>query len=241
MSVRVDSASLISGAFVVGDNGLGVNGEDVPSTGEAGAGYIYSALTLPADNTAEVRGLITAWPSAGTLFAFEDSSFTFEDAANGTYTFDWTLYKDGVASGSYTETLVVGATEITGTLGGIDVTTYAATVSQPDAPTEIAGTTGGIDVATYAATVTISPVGLVINATTGGVTVTAYAASLSAFTPTDFCYAWLYSAIAEPFYAATIDSDGAYLAGEITGNGLFLTSAISGADLYLTGELCGCH
>lgn len=34
MSVRVDSSSLITGAVVVGDPGLGVLAEAVPSTGE---------------------------------------------------------------------------------------------------------------------------------------------------------------------------------------------------------------
>ena len=58
-----------------GGAGLGVRGDAVPSDGEAGAGYLYAGLSLPADAAKEVRGPITRWPS-GTLLVYEDSSLT---------------------------------------------------------------------------------------------------------------------------------------------------------------------
>ena len=110
MSIRVDSSSLITGAVVVGDPGLGVLAEAVPSTGEHGAGYLYASLEFPADTGKEVRGLITTWPTLGTLTAFEDSSFEYDGASD---TFAFQMYVDGVAVGTpqtVTVTVVAGAT-----------------------------------------------------------------------------------------------------------------------------------
>ena len=107
MSVRVDSSSLITGAVVVGVPGLGVLAEQVPSTGEHGAGYLYASLEFPADNGKEVRGLITTWPTLGTLTAFEDSSFEYDGPSD---TFAFHMYVDGVATGTpQTVTVTVGA------------------------------------------------------------------------------------------------------------------------------------
>ena len=110
MSLRVDTASLISGAIVCGHRGLGVLGSDVPDDGDNGAGYAHNDLSLPADANKEICGRITTWPSAGTLFAYEDTSFEFTDAPDDTYTFQYQLYVDGVATGDPTTvTLTVGA------------------------------------------------------------------------------------------------------------------------------------
>ena len=107
MSIRVDSSSLITGAVVVGVPGLGVMAELVPSTGEHGAGYLYASLEFPADNGKEVRGLITTWPTLGTLTAFEDSSFEYDGPTDS---FAFQMYVDGVATGSpQTVTVTVGA------------------------------------------------------------------------------------------------------------------------------------
>lgn len=108
MSIRVDSSPLIAGAVVVGVPGLGVLAEAVPSTGEHGAGYLYASLEFPADNGKEVRGLITTWPTLGTLTAFEDSSFEYDGASD---TFAFQVYVDGQPVGTpQTVTVTVGAT-----------------------------------------------------------------------------------------------------------------------------------
>lgn len=107
MSIRVDSSSLITGAVVVGVPGLGVLAEQVPSTGEHGAGYLYASLEFPADAGKEVRGLITTWPTLGTLTAFEDSSFEYDGPSD---TFAFQMYVDGVAVGTpQTVTVTVGS------------------------------------------------------------------------------------------------------------------------------------
>jgi len=108
VSLRVDTSPLISGALVVGNRGLGTLGSAVPSTGDNGAGYLYNDLSLPADASKEVRGLILTQPSAGTLYAYEDSSFEFTGAPDGSYTFTYRLYVDGADTGVGTVNLQVG-------------------------------------------------------------------------------------------------------------------------------------
>jgi hypothetical protein len=131
MSLRVDSSSLISGALVCGNRGLGVLGSAVPSTGDNGAGYLYNDLYLPADATKEVRGLIVTPPSAGTFFAYEDSSFEFA-APDGAYTFTYRLYVDGADLGTATVNLSIGSNPVTITcqVGNATASGLSAVLSQ---------------------------------------------------------------------------------------------------------------
>ena len=110
MSLRVSPSPLIAGAVVVGGTGLGVLGSLIPSSGDAGASYLYNDLTLPADNNVEVRGLIVTPPSAGTFFAFENGSFTLTGAPNGSYSFVYRLFADGVDLGTATASIQIGQT-----------------------------------------------------------------------------------------------------------------------------------
>ncbi len=111
MSLRVDTVSLISGALVCGHRGLGVRGSQVPASGDAGPGYLYNDLSLPADANKEVRGLIVTPPAAGTLATNEDSSFTFM-APDGSYSFVYRLFVDGADLGTATVTLTVGGSSV---------------------------------------------------------------------------------------------------------------------------------
>ena len=106
MSIRVDSSSLIPGAVVVGDPGLGVLAELVPSTGEHGPGIAYTWLG-PAEGGKEVRVLITQWPEVGSLFVWEDTSFEYNGPGGTAYA---QLYVDGQPVGTpQPVTMVVGA------------------------------------------------------------------------------------------------------------------------------------
>lgn len=129
MSLRIDSTEWISGAMLIGETGGGVIGSLIPSSGDNGAGYAYNDLSLPADNTKEICGRITTWPSAGTLTAYEDTSFTFTGAADGTYSFAYQIYVDYAATGS--------PTTVTLTVGGVNATATgalaAASISAPSA------------------------------------------------------------------------------------------------------------
>lgn len=108
MSLRIDPSELISGAYVVGETGLGVEGTAVPFTGEYGASYLFNDIVLPDDAYKEVRGLIVTPPSAGTFFAWEDGSFSLTGAANGSYTFTYRLFVDGVDLGTETAVINLG-------------------------------------------------------------------------------------------------------------------------------------
>lgn len=132
MSLRVDTSSLIPGSLVCGDSGHGVLAEMIPSGGDSGPGYAYDALLFPADNGKEVRGRIVSWPLAGTLTAYEDTSFTFY-GPDGDYSFAYQLYLDGVAVGTpAVVTLNVGAiTNIaaSGDFAPLSLTAPAATAA----------------------------------------------------------------------------------------------------------------
>jgi len=131
MSIRVDASPLITSSVVVGDPGHGVVASSVPSTGEHGPGYIYDQITALSLTTEEVRGLITAQPSAGTLAAFEDSSFEF-DAPDGSYSFSYQLYVDGVLTGTVqTVDLLIGTTPTLGTITTTSVTSNSISFSLP--------------------------------------------------------------------------------------------------------------
>lgn len=107
--MRVDNLSLISGAMVCGDRGLGVLGSTIladTATGDHGAGYLYNDVD-PGDEGKEFRGLIVTPPSAGTFFAYEDGSFSLV-APDGAYTFVYKLYVDGVDLGNATASVTIG-------------------------------------------------------------------------------------------------------------------------------------
>lgn len=102
MSIRVDTASLISGAVVVGNRGLGVLGSDIPSTGTNGASYLYADLSLPADANKEYSGFVVTPPGVGNFFAYEDGSYTYFGQST---TFVYKLREDGVDKGNQTITI----------------------------------------------------------------------------------------------------------------------------------------
>jgi hypothetical protein len=136
MSHRYDT-SLIYGAYVYGVGSLGILGSAIPSTGDSGAGYAYNDLTLPADSGKEICGRVTSWPTNGTLFAYEDTSFEYTALSDGADSFQYQLYVDGIATGSPTTvTLSTGAVPVTiiCALGTADATGKTATITNA-APT----------------------------------------------------------------------------------------------------------
>lgn len=96
MSIRVDSSSWIPGSIVVGNRGLGVVAENIPSTGDAGASFLFNDLSLPADNGKEICGRITTWPTNGTLVADENGAFIYTPLSDGADSFAYQLKVDGV-------------------------------------------------------------------------------------------------------------------------------------------------
>lgn len=110
MSVRVDTSSLISGAVVCGNRGLGDTGFTIrttTATGSNGPGLIYPSLDGTNDDTDEFMFRITTPPSSGTLFVDEPGSFSFS-APDGSYSLIGDLYKNGTNLGSITFVFNVG-------------------------------------------------------------------------------------------------------------------------------------
>jgi len=137
MSLRIDTSEWISGSLLIGEPGLGVLGSAIPSSGGSGAGYAYNDLSLPADNAKEICGRVTTWPTNGTLFAYEDTSFEYIALIDGADSFQYQLYVDGVATGS-----PITVTLITGTVNGSATCTPASlSISAPTATA--AGTVPG--------------------------------------------------------------------------------------------------
>jgi hypothetical protein len=125
MSLRIDTTELISGAYVIGETGLGVLGSAVPSTGLYGASYLYNDINLPGEASDEFYGLILTPPSAGTFYAWEDSSFSLVGAPDGTYPFTYRGFKNGVTYGDITSYITIGDSAVisgTATLGDVSAT-----------------------------------------------------------------------------------------------------------------------
>jgi len=118
MAHSIGNGEIITGSHVISTNGaLGINGEDIPSTGGNGAAYAYPSLVLPADNTVEIRGTITVdaavTAGVGTITSFtvnEDTSYTLVVTDDCTVEWTWDLYRDGVLdTAGLTGTITVGA------------------------------------------------------------------------------------------------------------------------------------
>lgn len=105
MSILVDSVSLIPGAIVVRSIfGLGVPGADIPANS-----YLKPYVSLPADAAVEFRGEVLSDTFPAGTFAYYDDGTTSVTAPNGTYSFTFRLYRDGVAqSPLVTQNVYVG-------------------------------------------------------------------------------------------------------------------------------------
>jgi hypothetical protein len=106
MSYRFD-APLITGAYHFGNRGLGVLGSAIPTTSDHGGAVLANDLVLPNDLTREIRCLLVTSPSSDTLVLYEDGSFTFS-APDGTYSFVYRLFEDGMDKGTATVTVTIG-------------------------------------------------------------------------------------------------------------------------------------
>lgn len=143
---------------VCGTPHVGVLGSEIPSSGDNGPGYAYNDLSLPADANKEICGRITTWPSAGTLTAYEDTSFTFTGAPDGIHTFQYQLYVDYVATGGPTTvTLTVGDGVVAGSAAWTEANDTASgsgtmTVSGSGSATESNDSATGSGVLTVSGT-----------------------------------------------------------------------------------------
>lgn len=122
MFVRFDDTPLIADSLIFGNTGHGVLAQDIPSTGDSGASFLYDDITLPADNNKSIRALVSNRPVVGNLFIYEDGTFTATGFPDGIHTFNYQLLVDGVATGSLaTVTMEFATTPFTGTITKYDL------------------------------------------------------------------------------------------------------------------------
>lgn len=111
-TLRIDTTDLIASSLVIGDTGLGVLGSLIranTATGTNGPGALYNDWDDSSDDNKEFRAQLLTAPSAGTLFMNEDGSFSFTGAPDGSYSFTYRLWVDGVDSGTATVNMTIGS------------------------------------------------------------------------------------------------------------------------------------
>lgn len=109
-TTRVDNGNFIgSTRTLVGNRGIGVAAEDLPSSGTNGPSIPYSGMSFPADNGKKIRVQMLTQPS-GVLTRYPDYSCTYLGA---TSSFDYRLWVNNVDAGTATKMLSMGSTGLT--------------------------------------------------------------------------------------------------------------------------------
>lgn len=97
------------GRRILGVPNVGIIASQIISetaTGDNGEGLLYNEAL--ANSGKQLRLHITAAPSAGTFFAYENGSLELAGAPDGSYTIGYQYYVDNVLGGSDTATVQVG-------------------------------------------------------------------------------------------------------------------------------------
>lgn len=125
---QVLGASIVPGRQVYGNGALGVLGSLIPGSGSSGPAYAYPSLEHPADDAAEIQGLVTSHTfPPGTFFAYPDTSFTAIGAPDGTYSVTFDYKRDGVLIGAVTFPVYIGAAP--GASASVSISTAGASFS----------------------------------------------------------------------------------------------------------------
>lgn len=141
MSWLSNTSELVSGGWLSSRYaGHGATGAEIvanTATGDHGAGYLFNDVDS-GDEAKEFRGLIVTPPSGGTFFADEDGSFSLV-APDGSYTFVYRLYVDGVDLGTATASVTIGSA---GSVTGASSITLGAISGAAAGSSAIAGASG---------------------------------------------------------------------------------------------------
>lgn len=107
MSHLVSSTAPIASAHTVKKYaGFGILGADIPASGEHGASPVLNDSPL---SGSEYHWRLETAPSSGTVTIYPDLTFTHTGAADGTWTWQYRLFEDGVDQGAATVTDVFAA------------------------------------------------------------------------------------------------------------------------------------
>jgi hypothetical protein len=125
------------------------------ATGDNGAGLLYDEAINPANTGKQLRLVVTSPPSAGVFFAYENGSFDFSGAPDGSYSIGYNVLADNVLIGSDTATVAVGAVSATApgaTLTGTSSLSAGTASGQQNATAPGATLTGSSSISAGTAT-----------------------------------------------------------------------------------------
>lgn len=89
--------------------GFGINGADIPTTGDNGGSPVLNDGIF---STSEYHWRIETAPSSGVVTIYPDMSYEHTGAADGSWTWVYRLYEDGVSVGTATVTDVFGTAAV---------------------------------------------------------------------------------------------------------------------------------
>jgi hypothetical protein len=104
------------------------------ATGDHGPGLLYDESINPVNAGKQLRLVVTSPPSAGVFFSYENGSFDFSGAPDGSYSIGYNVLADNALIGSDTATVVVGA---------VSATAPGATLTGAPRSISAGGATGG--------------------------------------------------------------------------------------------------
>lgn len=111
MTWRSDSSQLFAGKWTSSlYAGLGIQAQDIPSTGESGPAALYNDIAAQgAAPTDEMMWEILTVPASGVFTPYESSEFTLIGASDGAHFATYRGRRNGVVYGDYTVTMTIGA------------------------------------------------------------------------------------------------------------------------------------
>ena len=99
------------GRRILGVPQVGIDAATIASqtaTGDNGPGLLYDDAINPANVGKQLRLVVTSPPSAGVFFAYENGSFDFSGAPDGSYSIGYNVLADKALIGSDTATVLFG-------------------------------------------------------------------------------------------------------------------------------------
>jgi hypothetical protein len=125
------------------------------ATGDHGPGLLYDESINPVNAGKQLRLVVTSPPSAGVFFSYENGSFDFSGAPDGSYSIGYNVLADNALIGSDTATVVVGAVSATApgaTLTGTSSLSAGTASGQQNATAPGATLTGSSSISAGTAT-----------------------------------------------------------------------------------------
>ena len=108
------------GRRILGVPNVGILAATISSqtaTGDNGAGLLYDESINPVNAGKQLRLVVTSPPSAGVFFAYENGSFDFSGAPDGSYSIGYNVLADNDLFSSDTAPLLVGVVNASASAG----------------------------------------------------------------------------------------------------------------------------